>query len=417
MQSDTDDASRKDMLVEIAFCCRPIYGPPPFLPTSLGAAAPSAPEEIAHHHTVTIPSPGGEPSPLHRIHVRPLLTEDEAAEVLGLARRHAADTRCWDRPDEGRHASYRTVDFAVEDAPDVSEYLLGPDGIGLDGRVFGELSGAYGVDAADMEFLDLFVASYEGKGGADDDTGGDTSSGDGERDTIDSLELHRDGSLLSFTVLLSPPDDFEAGGTVFDALRDVDATSSAECGGGDPSGSVLKPGGVIRPPRAGYGTLHSGKLLHGGERVTRGQRIVLVGFVDVDERNCRPGCLGEATKEWGRNDVREYFNRRRTSLLERQKAVGGGNQPRWRIKNWRYLPKGKSRSSLGKDTLLPPAVLRGIEARASPERIRKLRLRTEDRLLRDILLPSNERGEKEEAFEFGELLEVDNLEGMGITEL
>ena len=411
------------MLIDIPLC-RPIYGPPPW--TSLGAAG-AAPEIVspsgqdAHHHVVTIPSPGGEPSPLHRIHVRPLLTEDEAGELLGLARRHAADTRCWDRLDEGRHASYKTVDFSViEDAPEVSEYLLGPDGIGLGGRVFGELSEAYGVDVADMEFLDLFVASYEGKGVADDDTGGDTSSGDGERETIDSLDLHRDGSLLSFTVLLSPPDDFEAGGTVFDALRDVDPTSADECDGGGPGDSVLKPGGVIRPPRAGYGTLHSGKLLHGGEKVTRGQRVVLVGFVDVHERNCRPGCLGKATKEWGRNDVREYYNRRRMSLLERQgesEAVGGGDQPMWRIKNWRYLPKGSSRSSLGENTVLPQKVLRGIEARASPERIRNLRLRTEDRLLRDILLPSNERGEKEEAFGFGELLEVDDLEAMGITEL
>ena len=414
------------MLIDIPFCSGPIYGPLS-VPSLLGAAAPTAPEVVAPsddqhqhaHHIVTIPSPGGDPSPLHRIHVRPLLTEDEAGEVLGLARRHAADTRCWDRLDEGRHASYRTVDFAVEEAPEVSEYLLGPGGIGFDGRVFGELSGAYDVDE-DMEFLDLFVASYEGKEGADGgDDGGDTSDtspSDGERNTIDSLDLHRDGSLLSFTVLLSPPDDFEAGGTVFDALRDVDATSADECGGGGPSGSVLKPGGVIRPPRAGYGTIHSGKLLHGGERVTRGQRIVLVGFVDVDERNCRPGRLGEATKEWGRNDVREYYNRRRLSLLERQGGGSGGDKPRWTIKNWRYLPKGSSRSSLGENTLLPPEVLRGIEARASPERIRKLRLRAEDRLLRDILLPRHERGEKEEAPEFGELEEVD-LEAMGITEL
>jgi hypothetical protein len=38
---------------------------------------------------------------------------------------------------------------------------------------------------------------------------------------MDRLAFHRDGSLLSFTVLLSPPNEFEGGGTIFDALVDV----------------------------------------------------------------------------------------------------------------------------------------------------------------------------------------------------
>ena len=38
---------------------------------------------------------------------------------------------------------------------------------------------------------------------------------------MDHLAFHRHGSLLSFTVLLSPPNEFEDGGTIFDALVDV----------------------------------------------------------------------------------------------------------------------------------------------------------------------------------------------------
>jgi hypothetical protein len=44
---------------------------------------------------------------------------------------------------------------------------------------------------------------------------------DEDRNTMDRLAFHRDGSLLSFTVLLSPPNEFEGGGTIFDALVDV----------------------------------------------------------------------------------------------------------------------------------------------------------------------------------------------------
>ena len=79
-------------------------------------------------------------------------------------------------------------------------------------------------------------------------------------------------------MLLSQPEDFDGGGTIFDALTDVGNEN-------DKQSSILKASGSIQPPNAGYVTLHSGKLLHGGHLVTKGQRIVLVGFVDVDQRN------------------------------------------------------------------------------------------------------------------------------------
>ena len=234
-----------------------------------------------------------------------------------------------------------------------------------------------------MSFLDLFCASYEA-------TSGETET---DRETMDRLDVHRDGSLLSFTVLLSQPEDFEGGGTNFDALRDAVDESDQQ--------SILKASGSIQPLTAGYATLHSGKLLHGGHVVTKGQRIVLVGFIDVDLRNMREGVLGNAAKEWGRNDVCEFWNRR---LKMKEQAS-------WKINNWRYLPK-KGRSCLGQCTL-PASLLKSIENRSKLDRIRERRLRTEDRLLRDIMLPRTERGEKIED-DFGELIEVSPEEMDGL---
>ena len=289
---------------------------------------------------------------------------------------------------------------------------MGASGIRFEERVFCALSDAYGVDVEDMTFLDLFCASYEGE---ENDRESKMNDSDKDRNTMDRLDFHRDGSLLSFTVLLSPPNEFKGGGTIFDALVDV-ATP-------DDSGSILQPPGVIQPPQAGYVTLHSGKLLHGGHLVTAGQRIVLVGFVDVHERNIKPGALRNATKEWGRNDVRAFWNERRLSLLKHQRQEQQDIvQPLWKLKNSRYLPKdtkerhltNEGRSCIGKKIVIPMNVVENIENRADIEKIRRRRLITEDKLLRGILLTRDERGEKKADEDDGEWLEVDfdNMDGL-----
>ncbi len=307
-------------------------------------------------------------------------------------------------------ASFFLVLF-LHDESEISQYL-GASGIRFEERVFCALSNAYGVDVEDMSFLDLFCASYEGE---ENDCESKKNDSDEDRNTMDRLAFHRDGSLLSFTVLLSPPREFEGGGTIFDALVDVAIPD-------DDSGSILKSPGVIQPPQAGYVTLHSGKLLHGGHVVTSGQRIVLVGFVDVHERNIRPGALRNATKEWGRNDVRAFWNERRLSLLKQQgQDQQDIVQPLWKLKNSRYLPKdtkerrltNEGRSCIGKKIAIPTNVVQNIQNRAHMEKIRRRRLITEDKLLRGILLPRDERGEKKVDEGDGEWMEVDfdNMDG------
>ena len=58
-----------------------------------------------------------------------------------------------------------------------------------------------------------------------------------------------------------------------------------------------------------------------------------------------------------------------------------------------------------------------METRASIDKIRKRRLVTEDRLLREILLPREERGEKiDDEGEAGEWMEVD-MDSLGMDGL
>ena len=75
-----------------------------------------------------------------------------------------------------------------------------------------------------------------------------------------SLELHKDGSLMSFSLLLSEPTDFQGGGTYFAHL---DA--------------------LLKPSQRGTAILHDSKALHAGVEITAGTRIVLVGFVEYLE--------------------------------------------------------------------------------------------------------------------------------------
>jgi hypothetical protein len=295
------------------------------------------------------------PSVLHKIHVKRILSEEEAAHCLSLATRYAQSTGCWDRPDTARHASYATCDFAVEVCHTLTAYL---EEIDFDGRIWDQLSSLYGINYEDMSYLDLFCAHYSGNKG---------NSGHGM--SMDRLIAHRDGSLLSFTVTLNDPSDFEGGGTFFDALRDV-----------DPMDGILLPNGVVRPRRAGDGVLHSGKLLHGGDVVLSGNRTVLVGFIDVSSWLCRPGVLGNACRDWGRMDVAAFRWKRQ------QKMTQNGARKSWPQSYAQWLPRTLHDSFVR--GIVPAFESVGRRAEAAFQR--KRRLEVEDLLLRSILLPESD---------------------------
>mmetsp|Transcript_16222 Transcript_16222/g.21226 ORF Transcript_16222/g.21226 Transcript_16222/m.21226 type:complete len:379 (+) Transcript_16222:77-1213(+) len=296
------------------------------------------------------------PSVLHSIHVRSVMTNDEAQTALKLAQSYAASTGRLEQPDSERHSTYATCDFPVEEALELHSYL--ENDVGLTDTIWEHLNECFGVAHEDMTYLDFFVAQYQ-----------DANSGSST--TMDRLEAHRDGSLLSFIISLSPPDEYTGGGTFFEALK----TGSGEVGDG-----------VVRPNRAGDAVMHSGKLLHGADVVTEGTRTVIVGFVDVADWCMRSGALSDSCREWGRMDV---ATRRYQRQVQKSTSLGKNG---WCFDNSKWLPKANE--NLGRSFMqgFSPA-FSTVQNRANHSFQRQRRLKAEDLLLRTILLPEDERDE------------------------
>eukprot|EP00977_Amphora_coffeiformis_P010177 scaffold2363_cov159-Amphora_coffeaeformis.AAC.39 len=321
----------------------------------------------------------GYPSVLHSIHVKSILSDPETAQLVDLARQYAAATGRWERPDSERHSTYATCDFPIDEAPTVEAYL---EKIGFDDRVWETMSECYGIPSQDMSYLDLFCAKYQPKQRQDDDN--NPSNENDDDGTMDSLEAHRDGSLLSFTITLTDPTEFEGGGTFFEALRGHEDKYPAD---------LVRPGGVVRPKRAGDGVFHSGKPLHGADVVAAGERIVLVGFVDVGTWWQREGVLAEACKTWGRMDVAEKRYRRQMEKITRGSSSTGSDQKGWFLAKDlnRWLPGTNPQTGEGRSYISNycPAFTTVVR-RADPTYQRLQRLQAEDRLLRNILLSPEE---------------------------
>lgn len=136
--------------------------------------------------------------------------------------------------DSARHDSFPTNDIPVERIPELNSMIHELLNASLMPLICKELM----FERGDLEFVDLFVVSYDAQGGKR------------------SLDLHTDGCLISFNILLNPLSEFEEGGTYFSHL---DASFRGEQGGA---------------------VVHSSKLLHAGKAITNGRRFILVGFVD-----------------------------------------------------------------------------------------------------------------------------------------
>ena len=177
--------------------------------------------------------------------VKDVFTLEQCDTILDAIQRRAAVRGGWD---EDRHANYPTTDMrcaeACVGAPDIEQMVRA--------AVFEKICEPLATRWAGSDFLaehlvfrDFFFVHY--------------SAASGEQR---GLQMHQDGSLFSFNVLLTDPCGFDGGGTTF-----------------APRGYLSGHGQrTVTVPR-GAALVHSGSLRHGGNDITRGSRTILVGFM------------------------------------------------------------------------------------------------------------------------------------------
>lgn len=169
---------------------------------------------------------------LMQVHVLPqLLSQWECKQVLEAVLA-ATEAQGWTA---NRHRAYATTDIQSCQLPAVDRWVRQT----LRERLFPALNRLFFLrNAMEFSFRDLFFVKY---------------CAEGQR----GLSVHLDGSILSFNVLLNPASEFEGGGTFVEHLGKTFGITQGDC------------------------FVHSGRVRHAGTNVTRGNRYILVGFVDV----------------------------------------------------------------------------------------------------------------------------------------
>jgi len=151
--------------------------------------------------------------------------------IVGECERYAKHNGGWT---VDRHTSYPTTDLPVDKIPSIFGLILETLK-----TITGRVSASYGLDdKMVINVKDLFVVKYSA-------------------DAQNQLEMHCDGSFLSFNILLNDISEFEGGGTYFD----------------DGLTCRLNKGEML---------LHSSQIKHCGLPITKGKRYLLVGFLDID---------------------------------------------------------------------------------------------------------------------------------------
>ncbi|POS71887.1 hypothetical protein DHEL01_v209715 [Diaporthe helianthi] len=170
-----------------------------------------------------------------------------------------------------RHEKFATTDVPVSELTEQFEdddSALGKNPVGdviqewVAQRILTRMASAAGFRPQDLGLKDLFVVCYAAAGTDE----GPANIAARKRADVPvypipskqaSLSLHSDGCLLSFSLLLNHHDAFEGGGTFFKGSGET---------------FCVEQGGLL---------MHDAGLEHAGARITGGQRIILVGFVET----------------------------------------------------------------------------------------------------------------------------------------
>lgn len=169
------------------------------------------------------------PTPLHKIHLIHNYVDSSWCDML---REETERLNAWGT---NRHANFPTTDIPVSKLSKKIRFQVLDL---LQKRIFPDIEKMFVLEnPLACEIIDLFVVRYLTPGGQSE------------------LKKHRDGSTISFSILLNSCLEFQGGGTYFYALsRAIHARK----------GSII---------------FHCGKLKHAGKKIRSGRRYLLVGFV------------------------------------------------------------------------------------------------------------------------------------------
>ena len=160
-----------------------------------------------------------------------IYSSDVCNYIVGECERYASNNGGWT---VDRHIAYPTTDLPVDKIPSIFGLVLETLK-----TITKCISTSYGLDdKMVINVNDLFVVKYS-------------------HEAQNQLEMHCDGSFLSFSILLNDVSEFEGGGTYFD----------------DGLTCRLNKGEML---------LHSSQIKHSGLPITKGHRYLLVGFMDID---------------------------------------------------------------------------------------------------------------------------------------
>ena len=168
---------------------------------------------------------------LQRFHYTKVYTPDICHFIINESERYAENNGGWTTK---RHDNYPTTDLPVEKIASIFGLVLQTMN-----TIVIKVKNSFGLhDDIIINIQDLFVVKYK----------------DSEQNYLD---MHNDGSFLSFNILLSDTTEFEGGGTYFD----------------DGLTAYLEQGDIL---------IHSSRIKHAGLPITKGTRYLLVGFLNID---------------------------------------------------------------------------------------------------------------------------------------
>ena len=167
---------------------------------------------------------------LQRFILNNIYSKDTCKWIINESEIYAKENGGWTT---NRHEKYPTTDIPIEKIKPIFKYVLGS----LD-NIINKIYKYYCLPKSiNLDIVDLFIVKYE-------------------ESSQNKLEIHTDGSFITFSIMLSSINDYEGGGTEFsDGIK-----------------VFLDQGDVL---------IHSGFVKHSGLEVTKGTRYILVGFTSI----------------------------------------------------------------------------------------------------------------------------------------